>query len=181
MAALTGSSAVKSSVYKRQVSTDANRDSIAVTDSGAKKRISTGRHTFVAGEGSESLFGNGDEMNLVILPAGCTIDLKESYLKFSATPGSGEDFAVGYRAYTAIDGSTVAEDANGLAFETNAAVYATRATLVSSSAAGNAVDALGLVKFNSKGPVTIFLKGIGGSFDGDIGDVWDWQFCYWVD
>lgn len=176
---LTGASAVKSSVYKRQQNSDATRDSLATRELGARQRTCRISHTLATGDGSGTVFGDNDEMNLVEIPAGATIDLKRSYFKASADPGSILT-KIGVRAFEKVDGSTQAEDEAFVAsiLNTNGTTMFTLSTT-----AGNGADTLGLVRFNSKGPVTLFMKTVanGGTVDGDIADVWDWQFTYWTD
>lgn len=177
--ALTGASAVKSSVYKRQMNSDATRDSLATRELSAKQRTARISHTLATGDGDGTVFGDNDEMNLIEIPAGATIDLKRSYFKASADPGSVLS-KLGVRAFEKVDGSTQAEDAAYVAsiLNTNGTTMFTLSTT-----AGNGADNLGLVRLNSKGPVTLFWKMVanGGTVDGDAGDVWDWQLTYWVD
>ena len=85
--ALTGASAANSSLYIRQTSKTALRDSLAVEEMSAKKRIAKISHTIVAGDGAGTVIGDADEMNLCLLPAGAVID---------------------YRAPTAADGPALA-------------------------------------------------------------------------
>lgn len=177
--ALTGASAVKSAIYKRQVNSDATRDSLKTYELGARNRTIKVSHTLATGDGDGTVFGDNDEMNLVVIPAGATIDLKRSYFKASADPGSVLS-KIGVRAFEKVNGDTQAEDAAFVAsiLNTNGTTMFTLSTT-----AGNGADSLGLVRFDSKGPVTLFWKMVanGGTVDGDAGDVWDWQFTYWVD
>ena len=176
---LTGASAVKSSVYKRQQNSDATRDSLATRELGARQRTCRISHTLATGDGSGTVFGDNDEMNLVEIPAGATIDLKRSYFKASADPGAilGK---IGVREFQNPDGTVVAEDPAYVASILN---MTGTSLFTLSTTNGNGADNLGLVRLNSKGPVTLFFKAVanGGTVDGDIADVWDWQFTYWTD
>lgn len=179
--ALTGSSAVASDLYEKQVATNSARESLRPDELGGRKRVVRVSHTLAAGDGSVSEFGDNDEMNLCVIPAGAVVDLKDSYVHFSAAPGNGPIFKIGTRAFTKKDGSTQAEDAAYLAAFANSGVLVTPTAM--STEPGNGADLIGWVRLNSREPVTLFCKAVanGGTFDGDIGDVWDFQISYVVD
>ena len=73
--ALTGNSAVKSAIYKRQMNSDATRDSLKTYELSARQRTARISHTLATGDGEGTVFGDNDEMNLIVIPAGATIDL----------------------------------------------------------------------------------------------------------
>lgn len=186
--ALTGSSAAGTSLYKRQTATNSVSDRIDPQELGAKVRVVVVDHTLVAGDGDGSLIATGGEINLCVVPAGATIDLKRTYFKASAALGDAANLQIGYRAYKKPDGSTQAEDANGVCVFTDlgnsdSLVRHYFGTGESSITAGNGATAWGLVKLNSREPVTLFAKAAdgGGTFDGDVGDRLVFQFGYFTE
>lgn len=186
--ALTGASAAGTSLYKRQVAVNSVRDRLDPQELGAKERVAVIEHTLVAGDGDASLIDNGGEINLFVLQPGCTLDLKRTYFRCNAALGDGANLQIGYRAYKKPDGTTQAEDANGVCVFTDLGNSDTLTrhffgTGESSITLGNAATTLGLVKFNSREPVTIFAKAANGAgtFDGDIGDILRFQFGYYAE
>lgn len=182
--ALTGASAAQSSLYIRQKSKNALRSSISPVEIGAKKRVVVINHTVVAADGSGSIIVTLDEMNLVELPAGARIDLKESYVLLSATQGAATNISLGHRAYVGVDGVTVAEDSDSVITD----ILGSTTTIVNLNTLTKGVKAqapsgMGVIAFDSKGPVILYQVALnaGGTFDGDVGDIYSYQFTYWVD
>ncbi len=182
-ATLALGNAVETYVFKGQTHIDASRDAIDVAVLSAKKRTVRFDHTFAAGDGSGSVFTDNDELQLCVIPAGVVIDLKQSYFKASANPGSCA-LKLGTRAWVNVDGTAHAEDAAFLGTILNTANTVTTAIALYGAefTAGNGVDNLSCVKINSRGPVVLFAKAIanGGTFDADIADVWSLQLEYWA-
>lgn len=186
--ALTGASAAGTTLYKRQVAVNSTRDRIDPQELGGKERVVVIDHTLVAGDGDASLIDNNGEINLCVLPAGATIDLKRAYFKCSADLGDGANLLVGYRAYKKPDGTTEAESANGVCTYTDLGNSSTLTrhyfgTGESSITLPTGANPVGLVKLNSREPVTLFAKAANGAgtFDGDIGDRLVFQFGYFLE
>jgi hypothetical protein len=180
----TGASAAGALLYVRQKSKDGNRSAINPQDATAKKRKVRVILTVDANSGTGALgvLAPNDEINLYEFPAGSYIDLKESYVILSATHGAGTTISLGNRAYTKIDGTTAAEVTSSLI--TN--IDATATTLVQLStktigAGALAPSGLGIINFDSRTPVVVFAKFLGGSMVGAIGTVDAWEFAYYVD
>lgn len=183
--ALTGlANAVSSSLYTKQNSLTSTRESLRPDELGGRRRTIRFDHTLATGEGTGTVFGDNDEMNLCIVPAGSVIDLKDSYFKASAELGDGTIFKIGVRAFYKKDGSQQAEDAAYLVTVADAGLLADSISAATLSAyPGNGADNLACVRLNSREPVVLFAKAVanGFTFDGDIGDVWSFQFTYTVD
>ncbi len=184
--ALTGASAAKTGIYNKLTSVGAARSSVRPDEIGARKRVVRFSHTVVDGDGTTDEIITDDEMNLVVLPPNCVLDLKESYAKLSASQGANTELWIGTRAYTLEDGTLSTEDADQIAILVGSTTTIVDLSTVSqgSPIAGNpAFDNLKCIRFNSRTPIHIFMKAKNatGTFDGDIGDVYDFQFTYYVD
>lgn len=185
--ALTGASAAGTTLYKRQTALNSTSDRLQPWEMGASAKQVTINHTLVAGDGDASLIGDGGEINLCVLPPQATIDLKRTYFKCSADLGDGANLTLGYRAYKKPDGSTEVEDADGICSFDDLGNSSTLTrhyfgTGESALLAGATAGQLGLIRLNSREPVTIFAKAEngGGTFDGDIGDIFTFQIGYFL-
>lgn len=184
--ALTGASAAKTAIYDKLTSIGSARSSVRPDELGGVKRVIRFDHTVVDGDGTTDEIITADEMNLIVLPPNCVLDLAESYVKISASQGANTTLDIGFRAYTKEDGtlSTEDSDALGKAIGSTTTAQQISALTPGSPIAGNpAIDALGMIRFNSRTPITLFQKANDGSgtFDGDIGDVYSYKFTYYVD
>lgn len=185
--ALTGASAAGTTLYKRQTALNSTSDRLQPWEAGAKSKQIYVDHTLVAGDGDGSLIANGGEVNLCVLPPQATIDLKRTYFKCSADLGDGANLELGWRAYKKPDGSTQAEDSDGICTFADLGNSSTLTrhyfgTGESSITAGVGAGPLGLVRLNSREAVTLFVKAAdgGGTFDGDIGDRFTFQIGYFL-
>ena len=184
----TGSSASGTTLYNRQVAVNSTRDRLDPQELGAKERVAFIDHTLVAADGTGSTVANTDEINLCVLPAGATIDLKRTYFKCSADLGDAANLELGFRAHTNPDGTAVAEDSDGICTFADLGNSSTLTrhyfgTGESSITAGATATPLGTVKLNSRSAVTLFIKAAngGGTFDGDVGDRLTFQIGYFLE
>ncbi len=182
--ALTGASAAQSSLYIRQKSKDANRSAIPPYEIGGRKRVVRVNHTVVAADGDASTIVTASQMNLVEIPAGARLDLKESYVLLSASQGANTNILLGHRAYVGNDGVAVAEDTDSIVTDiAGATTTIINLNTLTKGVKAEAPSGMGIVTFDSRGPVTIFMTASDGSgtFDGDVGDIYSFQFTYYID
>jgi len=177
----TGTSADGSNPYEIQVGTTQDRNpSYAVS---GKLRYAHLLYTVDAssGTGSGGALANTDEVNLIQLPPNARLMCVDCVYSFSATQGSSTTIDVGWRAYTNVDGTAVAEDKDGLCDAMIATV--TVPTKWAPGTFNALVDGAGTYRFDSKAPVTIFMtcNNAGGTYDGDLADVIAFGFYYLVD
>ena len=135
---------------------------IPTTDWKGVKRIL--RFTFEQGETAETPAAGdpGSTAELVKLPAGnIRILTSECYMHRSAF-GSGRTLDIGLRAYSTVDGTAIAEDADSLV--DGLSVSSAGAALWSAATAGAAVDGLDETAFiQSKEGVTVFATVLGNT------------------
>ena len=119
-----------------------------------------------------------DVVGVVNVPAGCKVYMPLSVMKLSASQGSGTTINIGHMAYKDKNGATIAANANALG-----SGYTATSVAVNSLApgtpigAGSATNDLGIMDFSdAHSDVTITLTAVGGSYDGDIGDVYEGYF-----
>ncbi len=134
---------------------------IPTTDWKGVKRIL--RFTFTQGSAAGDI---GSTAELVKLPAGnIRILASECYMHRSAF-GSGRTLDIGLRAYSTVDGTAVAEDADSLV--DGLSVSSAGAALWSAATLGTAVDGLDNSAFvQSKEGVTVFATVLGGTIPAD--------------
>lgn len=177
----TGTSADGSNVYEIQVGTTQDRNPSYVVS--GKLRYAFVSYTVDAssGTGSGGALQNTDEVNLVQVPPNARILAFDCMYGFSATQGANTTIDVGWRAYTNVDGTAVAEDKDGLCDAMIATVTAPTKWAVGTL--GSPVDNIGTYRFDSKAPVTLFMtcNDAAGTYDGDLGDVIHFGVYYLVD
>ena len=124
-----------------------------------------------------------DVVEICTLPAGCKVILPLSYMKVSADTGTTSSIDVGWRAYKDKNNATVSADPDGIIngfLSGNILNYALNdATQAPYGTGTPAVSANGILDFTDAVQdivVTLTCLDSGGTFDGDIGDVWSGWF-----
>ena len=121
-----------------------------------------------------------DVVELCKIPAGARVLLGESYFNVSATTGASTTIDIGYKAYTAVDGTTTAADVDGLVNGyTSSSTAINLLTETTVSPLGALANAVGVADFSDAvDDVTIIATCLdsGGTFDGDIADIWTGYF-----
>lgn len=172
-------------LYIRQKSKDGNRSAISPQDLGAKKRkvrvVLT--QDSASGTGAAGVLAPNDEINLFELPAGAYIDLKESYVKLSLSLGAATTISLGNRAYTALSGgAAVADSSNSLITNLDATVTTLVQLVTKTIGAGELLPVgLGIINFDSRGPVVIYMKALGASVVGTVTQTITFEFTYYVE
>ena len=118
-----------------------------------------------------------DTVVLAKIPAGCKLLVGPSFFGVNATQGASTHIDIGYQAYTAIDGTTTALDADGIINGRDGAIAVT-SSLGADVAGAKTIS--GIADFSDASEdVTIYMTALdaGGTYDGDIGDVFGGAFC----
>ncbi len=118
-----------------------------------------------------------DTVVLCKVPAGCKVLIGPSYFHVNATQGASTHIDIGYKAYKKVDGTTEALDADGIVNGRDGAIVT--CTSLGADVAG-AKTVSGVVDFSDAvEDVTIYMTALdaGGTYDGDIGDVFGGYFC----
>ena len=124
-----------------------------------------------------------DVVHICKLPAGCKVILPLSYMKVSADTGGTSSIDVGWTAYKDKNNATIAADPDGMIngfLSGNILNYALNdATQTPYGAGTPAVSANGVLDFTDameEITVTLTCLDSGGTFDGDVADVWSGWF-----
>jgi len=180
-----GTSAVGTTLYDKQVATGSSISKIATRDIHGKLRFVKVIHTVGAssGTGTAGAMVDTDEINLFKLPPNARLLLNMSYVKFSADQGATTTIDIGNRLYRDRGGDDVAEDQDSVINGWDAATTALEAIPTSTVAFGTNVDTMQTITFDSQEPVTLYMTCMdaGGTFDGDVGDTYEFFFVYVTD
>ena len=111
-----------------------------------------------------------DVVQLCKVPAGCKLMMPLSWIHLSATAGASTTFDMGYTAYKDKNGDTIAADPNGLiSAQIATTTVPTLLNLYGAGVVGGIVDFSDAVE---NVIITLTCNDAGGTFDGDIADVW---------
>ena len=121
-----------------------------------------------------------DVVELCKVPAGCRLLLTESYMKLRAEQSASTHMDIGYAEYKKYDGTTVTGNADGIIDGYDSS--STTMNLLSSSTLGTEANDDGnyaIVDFSDaveSVTITATCLNAGGTFDGDIGDIYQGYF-----